>query len=204
MEEKIDDFILVEGLRLFLEHSSQRHSHLCPRQVLGVRMGLAGAAALGMDVPRLDKKMLAIVETDGCFVDGVEVATGCSVGKRTLRVEDYGKVALTLVNVEKGECLRLSPREKVRERAGLFSRSVLRSEERTYYQMLVGYQLMPDEELLVIRPVKLVRPIQEIISHPAARAKCSRCGEEIINEREKAQDGVILCTSCALGGYYLS
>ncbi len=166
-------------------------------------MGLAGAAALGMDVPRFDKQMLAIVETDGCFVDGVEVATGCTVGKRTLRVEDYGKIAVSLVNVEKGECLRLSPREKVRERADFFSRSVLPLEERTYFQMLVGYQLMPDEELLDIRPVKLVRPIREIISHPAARAKCSRCGEEINNEREKAQDGVILCTSCALGGYYL-
>jgi formylmethanofuran dehydrogenase subunit E len=201
LEEKVT-FILAEALRPFLERSSQRHSHLCPRQVLGVRMGLAGAAVLGMPVPRSDKRLLAIVETDGCFVDGVEVSTGCTVGKRTLRVEDYGKVALTVVNIENGESIRLSPAAGVRERAGSYSRQALPGENRSYFQMLVGYQLMPAEELLTIRPVRLVRPVKEILSHPLARARCARCGEEIINERQKIQEGVTLCQSCAMGGYY--
>jgi formylmethanofuran dehydrogenase subunit E len=80
----MDASILFERL----EESAARHSHLCPRQVLGVRIGLVGAAALGIDAPRLDKRLLVILETDGCFADGVEVTTGCSVGHRTLRVED--------------------------------------------------------------------------------------------------------------------
>ena len=57
------------------EISSQRHSHLCPRQVLGVRIGLAGTHALGIEVPQKKKRLLIFVETDGCFTDGVEVAT---------------------------------------------------------------------------------------------------------------------------------
>ena len=38
-----------QTLEQILHLSSQRHSHLCPRQVLGARIGLAGAAALGLD-----------------------------------------------------------------------------------------------------------------------------------------------------------
>ena len=32
----------MNTLAELLERSSRRHSHLCPRQVLGVRMALAG------------------------------------------------------------------------------------------------------------------------------------------------------------------
>lgn len=53
--------------------------------VLGVRIGIAGAASLGLEVPRDDKRLLVILETEGCFADGVEVTTGHTVGHPTLR-----------------------------------------------------------------------------------------------------------------------
>ncbi len=58
--------------------------------------------------PRKDKRLLVIVESDGCFVDGVSVTTGCTVGHRTLRVEDYGKVAATFVDVSSERALRVA------------------------------------------------------------------------------------------------
>ena len=64
------------NLSRLLELSAARHSHLCPRQVLGVRMGIAGLAALGLEAPVTKLTGVVIVETDGCFVDGVEVAMG--------------------------------------------------------------------------------------------------------------------------------
>jgi len=54
-------------------------------------MGLWIGEQLGRDLPQTDKTLLLIVETDGCLVDGLAVATGCRVGRRTLRIEDYGK-----------------------------------------------------------------------------------------------------------------
>src|SRR5512147_1692459 len=92
-----------------LKISASRHTHLCPRQVLGARMGLAGARALGLDLPVHYKRLLVILETDGCFADGVEAATGCTVGHRTMRVEDYGKIAATFVDVQTGRAFRLAP-----------------------------------------------------------------------------------------------
>src|SRR5512147_77469 len=100
----------MNDLPTLLAASAARHSHLCPRQVLGVRTGLAGLAALSLLPPLRDKRLLVIVETDGCFTDGIEVSTGVAVGHRTLRVEDYGKIAATFVNIPTGEALRISPR----------------------------------------------------------------------------------------------
>ncbi|HZY41747.1 MAG TPA: FmdE family protein, partial [Anaerolineae bacterium] len=73
-------------LKELLQQSAAMHQHLCPRQVLGARLGLLAGFELGLTVPQSDKRLLAIVETDGCFADGIAVATGCTVGHRTLRV----------------------------------------------------------------------------------------------------------------------
>ena len=78
-------------LSILLKRSASEHSHLCPRQVLGVRMGLAGLAALGLKAPVTTKTALVIIETDGCFADGIRVATGATVGHRTLRVRRSGE-----------------------------------------------------------------------------------------------------------------
>ena len=95
----------VPDLTKYYERSSARHNHLCPRQILGVRIGAAGASALGLEPHRADKRLLVILETDGCFADGVEAATGCTIGHRTLRVEDYGKIAATFVDGKKGTAI---------------------------------------------------------------------------------------------------
>lgn len=187
-------------LSRLLEQAAARHSHLCPRQVLGARIGLAGAAALDLATPRRDKRLLVILETDGCFADGLEVATGCTVGHRTLRVEDYGKIAATFVDVETEQALRIAPRLDVRQRALAYAPH----ESRHYFAQLAGYQLMPDEELLTVEPVQLVQPIRRIVSRPGVRVNCAGCGEEIINEREVITDGQAFCRSCAHGGYYAS
>lgn len=190
--------MLSPVLQAILAESSARHSHLCPRQVLGARIGLAGGAALNLDLPRTDKQLLIFVESDGCFADGVEVATGCTMGHRTLRLEDYGKIAAVFVDIESERAVRVAPRLDVRERAYAYAPS----ERRHYFVQLQGYQVMPDEELLTVQPVALTTPVAQIVSRPIVRANCDRCGEEIINEREIVGGGQTLCRSCAQPGYY--
>lgn len=188
----------MTDLQTILEISATRHKHLCPRQVLGARIGLAGGAALGLDLPRTDKRLLIILETDGCFADGVDVATGCTVGHRTVRVEDYGKVAATFVDVQSGAAVRVAPRLDVRERAYAY----VPDEPRHYFAQLQAYQIMPDDELLTIEPVTLATPIAEIVSRPGVRVNCAHCGEEIINEREVKVGERSLCRACAGHSYY--
>ena len=181
-----------------LKLSSARHDHLCPRQVLGVRMGLAGLAAIGLEAPMPHKAALVIIETDGCFADGIEVATGASVGHRTLRVVDQGKVAGTFANVQTGRSIRLAPGLDVRKRAREYAPGI----KDKYYAQLKGYQIMPEKELFTFQEVALDPPLERLLSRPGLRAKCMQCGEEIINERQVYVDGNALCRNCAGQGYY--
>ena len=65
-----------------------------------------------------------------------------------------------------------------------------------------GYQVMPDGELLAVRPVRLATSVSDIVSRAGVRVNCKRCGEEIINERELLRDGRRLCRACAGPAYY--
>lgn len=181
-----------------LEKSMQDHDHLCPRQILGARIGMAGMKALNFTEPPKKKELLIISETDGCFVDGVIAATGCTVGHRTLRVEDYGKVAVTFVDAKSEKAIRVAPTQNIREQAILYASE----EPRHYFAQMQAYQSMPDDLLFTFMEVKLITSIQEIISHPGMRVNCDVCGEEIMNEREIKQHGYVLCRACAKPSYY--
>ena len=190
----------MEDLKPLLDESSSHHNHLCPRQILGVRIGLAGAFALGLEPRVPGKRLLAIIESDGCFADGVIAATGCTVGHRTLRVEDYGKVAATLVDTKTGSAIRVAPVADIRQLAC----SYVPEEARHYFAQMQAYQTLPDANLFAFANVTLTTPIEQIVSRPGLRVDCASCGEDIINEREIWLDGKPYCIACAQGGYYHS
>ena len=192
--------ICATELQRHLNVSAALHAHLCPRQVLGVRMGMAAGLLLGLELPQPKKRLLTIVETDGCFADGVSAATNCWVGRRTLRIEDYGKTAATFVDTVTGKAVRILPHPEARTLAPDYA---LEARNR-WESMLLGYQRMPDAELLLIQQVELIRPVTEIVSRPGVRVNCAVCNEEIINQREVLRNGLVLCQSCAQTGYYRS
>lgn len=181
-----------------LDQSAALHRHLCPRQVLGVRMGMWAGELLHMELPQPKKRLLAIVETDGCFADGVAVATNCWTGRRTMRVEDFGKVAATFVDTDDGRAWRIAPHPAVRSVAPAYAPAAANRWE----AMLLAYQTMPTTELLVATPVVLRVPVQTLVSRAGVRATCEICGEEIINEREVIVEGQVRCRGCAHGSYY--
>lgn len=188
----------MKSVQELLAESAARHQHLCPRQVLGVRMGLWAGELLNLAVPQADKRLLTIVETDGCFADGVAVATNCWVGRRTMRVEDYGKVAATFVNTADGAALRIAPHPQSRQRAHSYAPEA----HEHWKAMLHGYQRMPAAELLIAQRVQLVKNVAEIVSHADRRVICTHCGEEIVNGRELLVAGLLLCRACAGDAYY--
>ncbi|MDQ6693216.1 MAG: FmdE family protein [Chloroflexota bacterium] len=172
------------------------HKHLCPRQVLGVRMGLLAGKMLGLEVPREDKRLYAFTESDGCFADGLSVATGCWLGHRNLRLVDYGKVAATFVDTESGRALRIKPRPQARKLA----HSYMPQADDRWHAQLEAYQFIPEEELLDAEEVTLNVPLDKIISKPGMRVICQQCGEEVMNEREVNIEGRLFCRGCTATG----
>jgi len=181
-----------------LEISSARHKHLCPRQVLGVRMGMYAAELLEFDLPQQDKRLFTFMETDGCALDGVSVATGCHVGGRTMRVMDFGKIAATFVDTRTENAFRISPHPQVRQAAERFAPD----EKSRWHAYMEAYQRMPLERLFVAQPVHLLVSMPAIISRAGAKAICAQCGEEIFNQREVQSGGMVLCKACAGETYY--
>ncbi|MBM4409833.1 MAG: formylmethanofuran dehydrogenase [Chloroflexi bacterium] len=188
----------AEWLTGVYARSAQRHERLCPRQVLGVRMGLAAAEALGVDPRASGKALYIFAETDGCFADGVEAATGCSMGHRNMRLMDYGRVAIVAVHIESGAAVRISPAPGVREAASAYAPD----ESRRYYQQLEGYQAMPDADLLRIRPVSLRVDLAALLGRKGLRVDCDRCGEEVLNGRQHLESGRPVCQGCTGGAFY--
>jgi formylmethanofuran dehydrogenase subunit E len=187
-------------LETLLAQTAARHHHLCPRQVLGVRLGLFGLKELGLleekehtPYHNHDKRLLTIVETDGCGADGIAVATNCAIGRRTLRVMDFGKVAATLVDTHSGRALRIAPSPTARQEAICHAADA----PSRWHAYLEAYQTMPDASLFQARPVQLIVPISEIISTPNQRAICDLCGEEIVNQRQIHRNDQTLCRPCA-------
>ncbi len=181
-----------------LQASEKRHQHLCPRQVLGVRMGLLGGAILDIAVPQPDKRLIALVETDGCAADAISVATGCWVGRRTMRIVDFGKVAVTFVDTCTWQAVRIVPRADVRERALAYAPGT----STRWQAQLLGYQRMPEDELLDARRVSLTLSLDELLGRDGYRVNCESCGEEILNRREVVHEGLTLCRACAGQSYY--
>jgi formylmethanofuran dehydrogenase subunit E len=104
-------------LQELLAITEAQHKHLCPRQVLGVRMGMYAAELLEIDLPQQTKRVLTFVETDGCFADGVSAATGCTLGHRTLRHIDHGKTAAVFVDTKTEFAVRIHPSPESRKLA---------------------------------------------------------------------------------------
>jgi formylmethanofuran dehydrogenase subunit E len=151
------------------------------------------AELLNLDLPQSDKRLFAFVETDGCFADGISVATGCWLGHRTLRPVDYGKVASTFVDTHTGQAIRISPTPHARDQACRYAPNA----PDPWHAQLTAYQVMPTSELLRVQQVTLTLSMDAIISQPGLRVTCVCCGEEVMNEREVHVDGRTLCRRCA-------
>jgi len=188
----------MQKIEPYIKQLQPLHDHICPRQILGIRMGWLAGEMLELDLPQTQKRLFTFVETDGCFADGISVATGCWLGRRTLRLMDYGKVAATFVDTQTSLAIRIWPHLETRNRAYDYAPN----EPSRWHTMLKAYQIMPNDELLCWQAVELTVSMQAIISQPGLRVKCVCCGEEIINEREVIQEGQILCRACGASPYY--
>jgi formylmethanofuran dehydrogenase subunit E len=183
-----------------LQESARVHGHLCPGQVLGVRMSMLGLREIGVADPKgADRKStIVFVETDRCATDAVQSVTGCSLGHRTMKFLDYGKMAATFFNVWTGRAVRVIAREESRQMAKEYFPEI----ENKYAGQLEAYKIMTDEELFALMEVSVtVRP-EDMPGRPLHRVRCDACGEHVQDRREVYRDDRVLCRPCAEDGYY--
>ena len=158
------------SLDAYLREAEIAHGHLCAGQVLGVRMSMLGLREIGISDPKgADRKSLIVfVEMDRCATDAVQSVTGCSLGKRSMKFLDYGKMAATYVNLKTGKAIRVFAREDSREKA----KSLFPEIGDKYAAQLEAYKVMSDDELFDMMEVAVkVRP-EDMPGRPMRRVQC--------------------------------
>lgn len=193
-EQDIMDF------RTLLEKSARIHGHLCPGQVLGVKMSMLGLREIGITDPRgKDRKSIIVfVEMDRCATDAVQSVTGCSLGHRTMKFMDYGKMAATFLNLKTGKAVRVIAKEESRQKA----KECFPEIENKYEAQLEAYKIMHDSELFDVMEVHVTLKPEDMPGRPLRRVQCHSCGEYVQDMREVCRDGKVLCRPCADAGYY--
>lgn len=180
---------MVRSLDEDIAAAQAYHGHLCHGMVMGVRMARLGCRELGIEDPLSYRDLIVYVEMDRCASDAVSVVCGVTMGRRRLKLVDYGKLAATFVDLETGRALRVAPRLEV-PHAG---RDV---------DPIEFWRGWTDEQLFTCTPVKLTVPEEDRPGRPIRRVKCAECGEEIQDAREVVRADRTLCRGCADGAYY--
>jgi len=184
----------------FLQESVKIHGRLCPGQVLGVKMSMLGLCEAGITDPKgKDRKnIIVFVEMDRCATDAVQSVTGCSLGHRTMKFMDYGKMAATFVNLKTERAVRVIAREESRQQA----KRLFPENKNRYEAQLEAYKIMSNEELFDVMEVKVkIRP-EDMPGRPSRRIRCDSCGEYVQDLREVYREGKALCRPCADAAYY--
>ncbi len=138
------------------------------------------------------------MEIDRCATDAIQSVTGCSPGKRSLKLLDYGKMAATFVNLKEDKAVRLLAKEESKNKAKNYFPEI----EDKYKCQLEAYKVMPDEELFEWKEVKVEIPEEDMPGRPIRRVKCEKCGEHVQDNRDLNVEGKLMCKACAGEAYY--
>jgi formylmethanofuran dehydrogenase subunit E len=184
-----------------LSGSVKTHGHLCPGQVVGVRMAMLGCRLIGLDdpwQPEQIKKLIVYVEMDRCAADAVAYVTGAKLGRRSLKYLDYGIMAATFINLETNQAYRIISTEESRDLVHEYAPEF--NDETT--QQFEAYKRMPDSVLFRIQKVQVPLSEYDLPGPTRKKAVCVRCGQVVRDNREVIIDGKPYCRPCAHGAYF--
>jgi len=191
----------MQDFETLLSGSAEAHGHLCPGQVIGVRMAILGCSLIGLDDPASPeqiKNLVVYVEIDRSATDAIAHVTGTKLGRRSLKFVDHGIMAATFVNLNTGRAFRIVSREDSRELAAKYAPDILDR----HLQQLIAYKAMSFEELFTVEEVLVEVPLSDLPGPARHKAVCQSCGLVVRDKREVIHNGRILCRPCAFGTYY--
>ncbi|MEM3697548.1 MAG: formylmethanofuran dehydrogenase subunit E family protein [Candidatus Bathyarchaeia archaeon] len=107
--------MLEEKLKLAVKEAEKFHGHLGPFLVLGVRMGEAAKKILKTANLQVTAK-LPLLAPFSCVLDGIQVATQCTIGNQKLKIENSSKeISADFQCVKTGKILTIAINPKITE-----------------------------------------------------------------------------------------
>lgn len=189
--------------RMSLDEVAAFHGHVCPGLAMGMQAARIALREIGPHSK--DEEVVAVVETDMCAVDAIQVLTGCTFGKGNLLHRDWGKNAYTFYRRSDGKAIRIAGRPDawVRdpEHQELFAKvragTASDSERERFGELHVSrshrvLEMDPDE-LFAVTPVTDGPPGKARIH---ASARCATCGENVMETRVRRLSSADYCQPC--------
>ncbi len=127
-----------------LRRISEFHGHLGPYVVVGYRMGGVANRLLGADA----FAKTAVALTGGkpprsCVIDGIQLSSGCTIGKGTIGLIDQGEVASIFLSKKDRRRVKISLRQDKSEEISSVQHGGMEELARKLYSL-------DDEELFEI------------------------------------------------------
>jgi formylmethanofuran dehydrogenase subunit E len=186
-----------------IEKTMDFHGHWCPGLAIGIR---AAELALQKVDQSKEADLVAVVETDMCGVDAIQVLTGCTFGKGNFIHRDYGKMAFSFFDRKQEKGFRAVFNPSLQEETGTELRALMkkaaegtiteqerkRSDElrRTLPEAYMNAEL---GELFSVTdlPTPTPRPARVLQS-----LACEACGEMTMESRTRRYGGKTYCIPC--------
>ena len=180
------------------------HGHLCPGLAIGFRAAQVLMKRLGVRKAP-DEELVAMVETDACGADAIQVMTGCTFGKGNFIFKNYGKQAFSLMDRKRGTgvrvCLRPDIFKNDAEFLSLFER--VQNEEASPVELeRFGQLQMEKTKKILDGDSDFLFKIEEISPDIPAKARviesgiCDLCGEPTKRDLLLQRNGKQRCILC--------
>ena len=192
----------------WLEYGFKFQGHKCPSMVMGLRAGAAAMNKLGVKRAN-DEELFLFVDvgrdhwaTD--FVDGLQIITGCTLGKGNIKRTHKGKLSFVLIDTKKNKAIRVVPRAE----------AVLSFRKTNFFQRY-RRKGIPASEV----PPEIVEPLIEFVMNTPEEKLikisdvfdynfnleprsfnsfvCEECDEIIIEEYGRIKGDRMVCMDCA-------
>ena len=180
------------------------HGHLCPGLSIGFRASQSGMEWLKTERAK-DEEIVAIVETDACCADAVQVITGCTFGKGNFIYKDHGKMAFAFLNRDSGKGIRFVLKSDTvpRKQRHLELIKKMQSDTASESEQSEFKKLHRERSFEILeKPIEELFNVQELDIELPPKAKidssepCEDCGEPTMASKLSEVNGLMLCRSC--------
>jgi tRNA-Thr(GGU) m(6)t(6)A37 methyltransferase TsaA len=204
----ISKYISRGQIDKLLKLAGQLHGHYCPGLAMGVM-----ATSYAMDKLRREsdgmEDLLAVVETNNCFSDGVQFVSGCTFGNNALVFKDFGKNALSL-GTREGVGFRVIARNDIRDQINqyfpafhdLFEKVVVQQNHEEEIVVLYkqaareasfGILDLPFDSMFECKETRFEVPKYAPIEKSL---ECDLCHEVYMASRGQIQNNQSICKAC--------
>jgi formylmethanofuran dehydrogenase subunit E len=99
-------------LGLMIDNAQKLHGHLGPFLVIGVRMGMTAKKALNLSDEQCEflkaSVKVPLFPPFSCLLDGIQVATSCTVGNQRLSIESSEEICVIFAEQNAGKTVKIT------------------------------------------------------------------------------------------------